>query len=140
MFRYLNHRFHRNNISFQIPDGYYLDSDPEMPEKNSVWLISPNLDFHIAIAITTDSGDTRSALSHSISDMNTKCVTPIEPLSLSGLQCHHASYHLTRSRYYEVYLELGRSELLNIVMRSANDSLYAKSPQALASLDFRHDK
>ena len=140
MFRYLNHRFHWNNISFQIPDGYYLDSDPEMPDKNSIWLISPTLDFRVSITITTCSEDTLSALSASISDMNPELIAPIAPISVSGLRGHHASYRLIRPRYYEVYLDLGHGELLNIVMWSTDDSIYDKTAKAIADLDFQRDK
>ena len=137
MFHYLNHRFHWNNISFQIPDGYYLDSDPEMPDKNSIWLVSPTLDFRVAITITTCSEDTISALNSSISDMNPELIAPIAPISVNGLRGHHASYRLIRPRYYEAYLDLGLGELLNILIWSYDDSIYTKTAGIIASLDFR---
>ena len=137
MFRYLNHRFHRNNISFQIPDGYYLDSDPEMPDKNTIWLASPRLDFHISITVLTGGEDTFSALSDSITDMMPKCISPIEPISINGLRGHHASYRLTRSQYYEVFLDLGHGELLNIVMWGTDDSIYARTTATITALDLR---
>lgn len=139
MFHYLNHRFHWNNISFQIPDGYYLDSDPELPDKHSIWLISPKLDFRVAITIMTGSEDSRSALNDSIADMNPELTAPIAPLSINGLHGHHASYRLIRPRYYEVYLDLGHGELLNIVMWSSDDSIYTKTAEAIAALNFRCD-
>ena len=137
MFHYLNHRFHWNNISFQIPDGYYLDSDPEMPDKNSIWLISPTLDFRVAITIMASSEDTISALSASISDMKPALIAPIAPFSISTLGGHHASYRLIRPRYYEAYLDLGLGELLNILIWSYDDSIYTKTAGIIASLDFR---
>ena len=140
MFRYLNHRFHWNNISFQIPDGYYLDSDPEMPDKNSIWLLSPTLDFRIAITIMRSNKDTLSALSDSISDMNPELIAPIAPISINGLHGHHASYRLIRPRYYEMYLDLGHGELLNIVVWCTDDSIYDKTAEVIANLDFQCDK
>ena len=140
MFHYLNHRFHWNNISFQIPDGYYLDSDPEMPDKNSIWLISPKLDFRVSITITTCSEDTLSTLSNSISDMNPQLIAPIAPISFNGLRGHHAAYRLIRPRYYEIFLDLGLGELLNVLMWSTNDDIYDKTAEVIAALDFRCDK
>ena len=137
MFQYLNHRFHWNNISFQIPDGFYLDSDPEMPDKNTIWLVSPNLDFHISITILNGGEDTRTVLSDSITDMKPALIAPIAPFSISTLGGHHASYRLIRPRYYEAYLDLGLGELLNILIWSYDDSIYTKTAGIIASLDFR---
>ena len=139
MFHYLNHRFHWNNISFQIPDGYYLDSDPELPDKNSIWLISPKLDFRVAITIMTDSEGTLSALSNSISDMKPQLVAPIAPFSVSGLRGHHAAYRLIHPRYHEVFLDLGHGELLNILIWSSDDSIYDKTNEVIAALDPKKD-
>lgn len=139
MFQYLNHRFHWNNISFQIPDGYYLDSDPEMPDKNTIWLVSPNLDFHISITILNGGEDTRTVLSDSITDMMPKSVSPIAPISINGLHGHHASFRLTRSRYYEILLDLNCDALLDIVMWSTDDSLYDQTAATIAVLDFQRE-
>ena len=139
MFHYLNHRFHWNNISFQIPDGYYLDSDPEMPDKNTIWLVSPNLDFHISITILNGGEDTRTVLSDSITDMMPKSVSPIAPISINGLHGHHASFRLTRSRYYEILLALNCDALLDIVMWSTDDSLYDQTAATIAVLDFQRE-
>ena len=139
MFQYLNHRFHWNNISFQIPDGFYLDSDPEMPDKNTIWLVSPNLDFHISITILNGGEDTRTVLSDSITDMMPKSVSPIAPISINGLHGHHASFRLTRSRYYEILLALNCDALLDIVMWSTDDSLYDQTAATIAVLDFQRE-
>ena len=140
MFRYLNHRFHWKKISFQIPDGYYLDSDPEIPDKNTIWLASPHLDFHISITVLTGGEDTFSALSDSITDMMPKCISQIDPISIGGLHGHHASYCLTRSRYYEVFLDLGHGELLNIVMWGTDDAIYDKTTATIAALDLNRSE
>lgn len=139
MFQYLNHRFHWNNISFQIPDGFYLDSDPEMPDKNTIWLVSPNLDFHISKTILNGGEDTRTVLSDSITDMMPKSVSPIAPISINGLHGHHASFRLTRSRYYEILLALNCDALLDIVMWSTDDSLYDQTAATIAVLDFQRE-
>ena len=139
MFQYLNHRFHWNNISFQIPDGFYLDSDPEMPDKNTIRLVSPNLDFHISITILNGGEDTRTVLSDSITDMMPKSVSPIAPISINGLHGHHASFRLTRSRYYEILLALNCDALLDIVMWSTDDSLYDQTAATIAVLDFQRE-
>ena len=140
MFHYLNHRLHWNNISFQIPNGYYLDSDPELPDKHTIWLISPNRDYRAAVTIMPSDEDTLSALSASISDMNGELITPIAPISVGGLHGHHASYRLTRPRYYEVFLDLGHGELLNILIWSADNGIYGKTAEVIAALDFQCDK
>lgn len=139
MFHYLNHRFHWNNLSLQIPDGYYLDSDPEIPDKNTIWLLSSKLDFRVAVTIMTSSEGTLCALRDSIADMNPQLVAPIAPFSVSGLRGHHASYRLIRPRYYEAYLDLGHGELLNILIWSSDDSIYTQTAEIIAALDFRCD-
>ena len=137
MFRYLNHRFHWNNISFQIPDGFYFDCDPDAPGKNTMWLISPDRSFHISIDIVTHTKDTFQALKEEITDMMPQYISPIEPISLNGLHGHHASYRLMHPRYYEIFLNLGNGELLNIVMWSTDDDIYDKTTAAIAAFNFR---
>ena len=139
MFRYLNHRFHWNNISFQIPDSYYFDSDPELPDKNAMWLVAPGRDFHISINIVPRGGDTLAALSDVIIEMiPDKCISPIKEISVNGLHGHHASYALARSRYYEIFLDFG-SGMLNIVIWGSDDSVYDKTSAAIAALDLRSE-
>ena len=139
MFRYFNHRFHWKNFSFQIPDGFYLDCDPEPSGGNTMWLQSPNFDFYISIDIQIDSEGTQEALRDVIIDMMPECVAPIRPVSVNGLCGHHASYRLIRPRYYELFLDLGGGELLNIVIWSSNDSVYDQTAAAIAALDLRKE-
>ena len=140
MFRYLNHRVHWKNMSFQIPDGFYLDSDPELSDKNIIWLISPEHDFHLSIHILPDSEDTLTVLSDEIADMMPTCISPIQPISISGFHGHHAAYRLIRPRYYELYLDLDCGELLNIVIWSTDDAIYDKTTAIVAALDIRREE
>lgn len=140
MFRYHNHRFYWNNISFQIPDGFYFDCDPETPGRNTLWLLSSDLDFHISIDVQKHSVDTLEALRNVIIDMMPECIAPIAPITVNGLHGHHASYRLIRPRYYEMFLDLGCGELLNIVIWGTNDIVYSKTAATIAALDLRMEQ
>lgn len=140
MFRYLNHRFHWNNFSFQIPDGFYLDSEPGEESDNFLWLWFPNGKYALTLHVLNDCSDTKSELESVIADMTPEWSSPIEPITVNGFHGHHAAYHQCHPHYYEVWLQIADSAAFNIVMENPNGVLDADTAAVIAAIDPRLDQ
>ena len=135
MLHYFNHRFHWKNFSFQIPDGFYLDSEPEVQTDNFLWLWAPDKSFYLTLHILDDCADTKSELEAVIADMSPEWSSPVEPITINGLHGHHATYHLCYSHYYEAWLQIESGAAFNIVMENPDGVLDTDTAAVLTAID-----
>ena len=85
MLRYKNHRFHYGKVSFQIPEGYFIDTAPELISDNFLHLYAPDMSFFIDIHVYTESKDSTTELSSVLRDMKHTLVHPVSIISINGL-------------------------------------------------------
>lgn len=135
MLHYHNHRFHRKNFSFQIPDGFFLDTEPEVEADNYLRLWLPDQKNSLTVDFAENCADTKSELEGVIADMEPRWSSPVEAVTVNGLGGHYAEYHLTHSRYYELWLNLAEGAAVNIVIRTPDELSGADLSAVLAALD-----
>lgn len=116
MLLYHNYRFYWKNLSFQIPDGFFLDSKPEMEIDNFLRLWFFDGKHSLTLHIVENGSDTKCEMERIITEIIPEWSSPIEPVTINGLSGHYAEYHLSCSKYYEAWLHLEGAAVLNIVI------------------------
>lgn len=72
MLLYKNHRFHFANVSFQIPEGYFLDTDPEENANNCIRLWNPDRHYSVEVRVDDDSKGSEMELAYVLQGMKPK--------------------------------------------------------------------
>lgn len=117
MLKYKDGGFHADGASFQLPEGAYIDTDPEtLIEQGFIcWL--ENYDVWFDILLDGDSGP-MSALETLFAHENSPFVPyfPITEISLNGMKGHEVFYHDSKWDYYECHLDVSEdvSVILNV--------------------------
>lgn len=103
MLRYHDGRFYAGPVSFLLPDGLYLDSEPEILYPNSVNFCAPDGSFRLELMVEEDCADSRTeaeSLLNSISPE--RHIGAITPITRNNLHGHQASYTSQGKICYEV--------------------------------------
>ena len=135
MFLYHNHRFYWNNISFQIPNGFYLETEPEMEANAFLWLWFPDRQNSLTLHFFDDCMDTKTELENVISEITPQWSSPIEAITVNGLRGYHARYHLCHERYYEAWLQLEDSAAFNMVIKETTEQSDAEIAAIFSAID-----
>jgi len=137
MLCYKNHRFHYGQISFQIPDGYYIDTDPELISDNSLHLHSPDKLHRLDLQVDTSSKGAIKELAAVLRDMKHTLVQPTSLLSLNGLTGVHAAYKAEGNQYYEAWVDIARGVSMLILISSKRDIAKIDTAAILTAVDLR---
>lgn len=117
MLLYKNNRFHARYISFIIPDGCYLDSDPPIANDYgiSVWSEENQLRIDVSEDTPPRDGEIKQAM-HSYffeGDDAFEQDSPIMEIDLDGIKGYEVFYH-NGVDYYEVWLSLPEGLICDI--------------------------
>lgn len=137
MLRYLKHRFQWGDISFQIPDGFYFDSEPGEECDNFMRLWEPHKNYSLSLYISTECSDTRAELEDMIEDLRPESMVPIETLSINGFHGHQCNYKFCIPEYYEAWLDIGNGAALNVLLENMKGALDADIDAVWAAIDPR---
>ena len=137
MLQYINHRFHFEGISFQIPDNYFLDSTPGEESENTIHLCAPDESYGVEIRVEEDCDGSEAELASVISDLTPTVVYPIAPLVINGLCGHHATYRNRRTQYYEAWFDIDDGVALSVVVETKGDILDVDAAALIAGIDPR---
>lgn len=118
MLCYKNHRFHHRQVSFQIPEGFYIDTEPELVSDNSLHLYSPDMLYRLDLQIVTTSNGSSEELASVLRDMKHTLVRPTLLLSINGLTGVHAAYRSEGTQYYEAWLDIATGVSMLILVSS----------------------
>lgn len=118
MLFYKDGRFHAYGVSFQIPDGFYLETCPDEQYDNGFMLYPPDRSFWVQLMVCGDCMDTQKEFEYTFSDiMSLRSQEGITPVCLDGLSGHQAIYTIWGRPYYEIRLNLPwGKELYNFVL------------------------
>jgi len=116
MLCYKNHRFHFGKVSFQIPEGYFIDTAPELISDNFLHLYAPDLSFFLDVHVYTESKESAAELTSVLRDMKHTLVQPISIISINGLTGVHAAYRAEGTKYYEVWLDVEKNVTLLLLL------------------------
>lgn len=135
MYLYKNHRFHCDGASFEIPDGFYFDSETNEDTPNLLKIVAPDESYTVEVRIEEDCDGTDEELASVIDDLSPEVVYPVAPLLMNGLAGHHATYRNRRTQYYEAHFGLpdGTTHLL-ILISTAGDILDVDTAALMAAI------
>ncbi len=138
MLLYKSHRFHCNGASFEIPDGFYFDSETGDDTPNQIKFVAPDEYYEVEIRVEEDCDGTDEELASVIHDLSPEVVYPIAPLLMNGLAGHHVTYRNRRTQYYEARFALadGTSQLM-VLASTAGDILNVDTAALMAGVDPR---
>ena len=137
MLQYIKHRFHFEGISFQIPDGFYLDSTFGEESDNTIHLYSSDESFALELRVQEDCDGSEAELASVISDLTPTVVYPIAPLVINGLCGHHATYRNRRTQYYETWFDIDDGIALSVVVETKGDIPNVDAVALIAGIDPR---
>ena len=140
MFQYKNHRFHFGGVSFQIPDGYFFNSEPGGESDNFIQLYAPDQTFTVDIRIEKDCDEVIAELQSVLDDLDPTIVYPPAPLQMNGLTGCHATYRNRRSQSYEAWFELGSETALSMTLTTPGNILDIDTAAVLSAIDPRADE
>ena len=135
MLLYKNHRFYYENISFQIPDGFYYDSAPREESDNLIYLHPADESYDLQLRIEEDCDGSKAELDSVIYDLSATVVYPVAPISCGGLSGHHATYRSRRTQYYEAWFDLEDGRALTIVVETKGNILDVDTKALVANVD-----
>lgn len=137
MLQYKNHRFYWEGISFQIPEGFFFDPVEGCDVLNAIRLFAPDESFTLELRMEEDCMGSEQELASVIHDLEPALVYPIAPLTVNGLQGHHATYRCRRTQYYEAWLEIGEGNALSLIIETHGDILDIDTAAVVAAVDPR---
>ena len=105
MLLYKNHRFCCAGVSFQIPDGYYLETNYEESPEDTLHLWSADERIHLSIGIERETKGPLQELSFILRELE-QCVVLEKPSAViyNGLRGFSAAYRSGDTRYWETHL------------------------------------
>ena len=137
MLQYKNHRVHFEGVSFQIPDGFFLDSTYGEESDNTIHLYSSDETFTLELRVEEDCDGAEAELESVISDLSPTVVYPIAPITVNGLSGHHATYRNRRTQYYEAWFDVDDGVALSMVVETKGDILNVDAKALVAAVDPR---
>lgn len=137
MFQYKNHRFHFGGVSFQIPDGYFLNSEPGGVTDNFIQLYSPDHSLTVDIRVERDIDGVQAELQRMLDEFESIIAHPIAPLQINGLNGCHVTYLNRRSQTYEAWFELDAENALTLVLNTPGSILDIDTAALVAAIDPR---
>lgn len=137
MLRYINHRFHCGTISFQIPDGFYFNSEPGEESDNTLNLCDPDETFTLELRVEEDCDGSAVELESVINDLAPTVVYPIAPLTINGLSGHHVTYRNRRTQYYEAWFDMADDASFSLIISTAGDILDIDAAAIVTAIDPR---
>ena len=139
MFRYKNHRFYYDNISFQIPDGFFLDANPDEDTDDYLKLVAPDESYDIDIRFEQDCMDAKSELESVIHDLKAEILRPVAPICMNGLTGYHSTYRDKRTQYYEAWFDIEDSFTLDVIISTRGNILTIDADAVIAAIDPRRE-
>lgn len=128
MLLYKNHRFFCQGISFAIPDGYYLDTNYEEIQPDTLHIWNQEQDLYIRVGIEYNTKGPHTELAFILHELE-ECVIEKHPYAVSygGLSGFCATYSVGDKHYSEIRLAIcgcedNQTELL-LLFRSSLEPL-----------------
>ena len=104
MFCYKNHRLNVHKVSFQIPDGYFINTVPGMEADDFIHLESPDHGHIVDVRFYQNCAGPKEELVSVVEGMNATMLRPVTDVEVGGLLGCHATYRMVKSQYYELWL------------------------------------
>lgn len=139
MLLYKNHRFHSKGGSFQLPDGYVIDSITEDDTVIFIPIYAPDRSLFIDIRFEKTINAVLVALPRMLEDFVQTIINPVTPLMMNDLTGCHVTYQRSRTQGYEAWFDLDAGYALTIEFRTHGNILDIDTAALLAEIDPRAD-
>lgn len=131
MLLYKNHRFHCEGVSFEIPDGYCLETNYEESPEDTIHLWSEDESIHLCIGIERETKGPMQELTFILSELE-QCVVLEKPSAVmyGGLRGFSAAYRSGSTQYWETHLGIsgiGDDQTGLIILISTHGKLLTKA-------------
>ena len=114
MLIYKQGRFWDEGVSFCIPDGFFLETDPDVNYERGIGAWNPTQTCLYMWVISDDEVGTREGLEKASCDF--KRLSEITPITLNGLSGHWVAYNTRFEEYYEVRFALPGGKQLALIL------------------------
>ena len=119
-----NGRFYAQGVSFQLPDGLYIDTEPATSHEDgfTVW----ETDREVLMDIHVDKEkDPRGSLQKLLDDDESGFIpyTPIAEFELNGMKGYEVFYHDKSVDYYECRLIVSEDTVVTFFAQYENGSI-----------------
>ena len=131
MLLYKNHRFHCEGGSFEIPDGYCLETNYEESPEDTLHLWSADERIHLSIGIERETNGPLQELSFILRELE-QCFVLENPSAVmhGGLRGFSAAYRSGDTRYWETHLGIsgiGDDQTEMVILISTHGQLPPKA-------------
>ena len=123
MLMYKQGRFRAEGGSFQMPDGFFLETDPNINYEKGVSAWNSAQSCLSMWVISENEAGTREGLEEQ--SCNFKPLSEITPITLNGLSGHWVTYSTPREEYYEVRFALPNKVQLILIVEKAGGNIKA---------------
>ena len=121
MLRFVGDRFHMPGASLTIPEGFYLNSDPELVDDFGVYIVPKDRAYSVHLSFSND-GRTDEALREILGQYDEySMIRENAAIDNNGLRGHDAIYTSSSVGYYEARFQLAdqRNLLCLVTTKSA---------------------
>lgn len=105
MLQYKNGRLYGNGVSFEIPEGFFIEPNPGVALMDGIMLFSPDKKFWVQYEFQKMES-AHDGLHVLLSDFEGTVLNPITPLEINGLNGYCASYLDGTYSYYEARFDI----------------------------------
>ncbi|MBQ4624317.1 MAG: hypothetical protein IJB51_07240 [Clostridia bacterium] len=137
MLHYVNHRLIGGGVSFQIPDGYFIDLVPGIEFDNGVRLLSPDESFSVELRVEEDCEGAVKELTSVLNDLEPVEICSVEPITMNGLSGYHATYRCLRYQFYEAWFDVDKTTALSLAVETQGDIMDIDVGAIVADVDPR---
>lgn len=104
MLMYKQGRFWTQGASFAIPDGFFLETAPQVQYRGGVNIWGPKKSCLYVWIVYEEQGETRENLRKIADDFEP--ISDVMPIAVNGLSGHGLIYSAGRKEYYEAHFVL----------------------------------
>lgn len=113
MLQFKDGKFHAYGLSFALPDGFYLDSDPDTPYEYGLCCCSPDETIYYGIYVDCEHEDLREGIELLFEPGSGMYQTSeIRPVVLNGLAGFEVTFYDRECDYYETHLQASEGPVL----------------------------
>lgn len=133
MLRFMGGRFHMPGASITIPEGFYLNSAPEMADDFGIVIVPKDRAFSVHLSYWKN-GRTDEALRAILTEEDEYLIIrDIAPVVNNGLHGHDAIYSCENVGYYEARFQMTDQQNLLCLVTTKSDAL----EEIMAGQDYR---
>ena len=115
MLQYKNGKLHTNGFSFEIPEGFYLNTVPGSTHENMVEFFAPEKTFSICFKFEDDCEDIQTELEYDLTeDAGGIALKPIKDVVVNGIK--GKELYSTGGRMQDYHLRLSKTEFEQFIV------------------------